>query len=124
MRAIYIVALNHTGSVCNPGEWYTRWLRFDPKFILMAILTSCTSKSQTNENPDMLHGRHIRGICWPWKKRKLTCTKEGLCSLRNMCMGVILLKYSTWSVSKKSNDLWLHNFRYITITVVVAFNVL
>ena len=58
-----------------------------------------------------------------WKKRNLLCTEEGLCSLRNMCTGFILLKYSIRNVSKKRKNLWLQNLPYVTITVEIARNV-
>ena len=39
-----------------------------------------------------------------------------------MCMGIILLKYSTRNVSKKRKDFWLYNLLYVTITLEVAHN--
>ena len=93
-----------------------------PKFILIVYPTSCMSKSPTNKISDLLDGRHIRGICWPWKKRNLLCTKEGLCSLWHTCTGIILLKYSIRNASKDKMDLWVHNFLYVAIFVEVARN--
>ena len=94
-----------------------------PKFILIVCPTSCNSKSPTNEISDMFNGRCIRGICRPWKKHNLLCTEEDLCFLKNMCTGIILLKYSTRNASKKRKDHWLQNFPYVMTTVEVARNV-
>ena len=70
---------------------------------------------------DVLDSPHIRKKSKPWKNRNLLHTKEGLFNFKNLCTGSILLKYSTWNLSKNRED--LYNVHNVKITVEVAYNV-
>ena len=57
---VYVVALNQTGSVCNPGEWYSRWLQLEAK-----VYSYCDPHQLYEQVADQWNPRHAQWETYP-----------------------------------------------------------
>ena len=60
LEPVHFVVLNHIGSVCNPGEWFSRWLRHEAK-----VHSYCDPHQLYEQVTEQWYPRHARWETYP-----------------------------------------------------------